>query len=252
MSNRAGTFKFFKTWTLHEDCRRLLLENWTNRFRGHVMSRLQVKLKHMKKIYTHWNRTVFGDVDKQVRLAVDEVNRIQQIIDTDGFSNQLYTQDIEAQLLLTKALNHQEEFWREKARDQQFIHGDRNTAYFHRVAKVRASKNSISFLQDGERVITDPSDIEVHMVNYFKSIFTVANNCNHNNLIEETIPSMVSDDENQQLMRVAQRDEIKDAVFALNGDGGPGPDGFGGHFYQTYWDIVGTDVVQSVQEFFYY
>jgi len=39
-------------------------------------------------------------------------------------------------------------------------------------------------------------------------------------------------------------------VFSLNGDGAPGPDGFGGHFYQTFWDIVGDDVVNSVQEFF--
>jgi hypothetical protein len=61
---------------------------------------------------------------------------------------------------------------------------------------------------------------------------------------------MVSVAENQMLMRVPQRDEIKDTVFALNGDGAPGPDGFGGHFYQTYWDIVGNDVIQSVQEFF--
>lgn len=39
-------------------------------------------------------------------------------------------------------------------------------------------------------------------------------------------------------------------MFSLNGDGAPGPDGFGGHFYQTYWDVVGTDVIHSVQDFF--
>lgn len=92
-------------------------------------------------------------------------------------------------------------------------------------------KNSISLLQDGDRVLTDPSDIEAHVVTYFQSIFSVANNCTPNNMIEETIPSMVSDADNQQLLRVPHSVEIKDAVFALNGDGAPGPDGFGGHFY---------------------
>jgi len=52
------------------------------------------------------------------------------------------------------------------------------------------------------------------------------------------------------LLRFPLSAEIKDAVFALNGDGAPGADGFGGHFYQTFWDIVGKDVVQSIQEFF--
>jgi len=46
-------------------------------------------------------------------------------------------------------------------------------------------------------------------------------------------------------------DEIKNAVFDMNADGAPGPDGFGGHFFQHFWDIVGVDVVRSVQEFFY-
>jgi len=210
------------------------METWAKIFRGHGMARLQAKFMYMKPTFKHWNRTVFGNVERQIRLAVDEVNRIQQIIDTDGFSDEHYVQELEAQLLLTKALNHQEDVWREKARDQRFIHGDRNTAYFHRLEKIRASKNSINFLQDGELVITEPADIEVHVINYFQSIFTVAYNCTPNDLITETIPSLVSVEENHMLLRIPQREEIKDAVFAVNGDGAPGPDGFGGHFYQTY------------------
>jgi hypothetical protein len=207
------------------------------------MARLQEKLQHVKQAFKQWNQMVFGEVERQVRLAMDEFNRIQQIIDSDGFSDEYYVQELEAQLLLTKAMNHQEDIWKEKARDQRFIHGDRNTSYFHRVAEIRDATNSITFLQDGELVITEPSDIEGHIINYFQSIFTVANNCIQNDLISETIPSLVSVDENGMLLQIPQREEIKDAVFALNGDGAPGPDGYGGHFYQTYWDIVGADVV---------
>jgi len=76
------------------------------------------------------------------------------------------------------------------------------------------------------------------------------NNCTLNTLVDETIPSLVTEADNQMLLRIPLSAEIKDAVFALNGDGAPGLDGFGGHFYQTYWDIVGKDVVQFVQEFF--
>lgn len=44
--------------------------------------------------------------------------------------------------------------------------------------------------------------------------------------------------------------EIKAAVFALNKDSAPGPDGFGAFFFQTYWDIIKEDVVKAVLEFF--
>ena len=30
----------------------------------------------------------------------------------------------------------------------------------------------------------------------------------------------------------------------------PGPDGFSGRFYQRCWDVVGSDVVLAVQDFF--
>jgi hypothetical protein len=153
-------------------------------------------------------------------------------------------QDLAAQLLLTKSLNFQEQLWKEKARDQKFVDGDRNTAYFHRVSRVRAATKSISFLQDGDTIITDPTAIMMHILTYFQAIFSMENNCVQNNLVTDTIPSLVADVENDMLLRIPMYDE---AVFSLNGDGAPGPDGFGGHFFQTFWDIVGTDVVQSIQ-----
>jgi len=109
------------------------------------MVQLQAKLRNVKNCFKIWNRTVFGDVDRQVRLAVDEVNRIQHLIDSEGFSDNLYLQDLEAQLLLTKALNLQEELWKEKVRNQHFVSGDRNTTYFHRVSKIQTATKSISF-----------------------------------------------------------------------------------------------------------
>jgi len=91
---------------------------------------------------------VLGDVNSKVHLATYEVNRIQQLIDLEGFSDVLYAQDLVAQLLLTTTLNCLDQFWKEKARDQSFIHGDQNTSYFHRVAKIRAASNNISLLYE--------------------------------------------------------------------------------------------------------
>jgi len=74
--NIVVPFKFFKTWTSHEDCRQLVSENWLKHVRGFGMERLQLKLKSLKHVFKQWNRTIFGDVERKVWLAVDEVNRI--------------------------------------------------------------------------------------------------------------------------------------------------------------------------------
>ena len=34
------------------------------------------------------------------------------------------------------------------------------------------------------------------------------------------------------------------------GNSAPGPYGFGGCFFQSYWDVVGINVIKSVNQFF--
>jgi hypothetical protein len=56
---------------------------------------------------------------------------------------------------LESALNKQELFWQEKANLNWHLHGDRNTKYFHRIAKIKTSTKMITSLQDGEHVLID-------------------------------------------------------------------------------------------------
>jgi len=52
------------------------------------------------------------------------------------------------------------------------------------------------------------------------------------------------------LIKCPDFSEIKNVVFNLNGNSAPGPDGFGGVFYHSCWEIIGTDVCNAVQQFF--
>jgi len=94
---------------------------------GSGMHRLQTKLRRVKDAFKVWNKYVFGDVQRQVKLAADEVERLQALIDVEGLDADLHAQELQAQLTLTRAMNCQDQFWREKARNQSFIFGDRNT-----------------------------------------------------------------------------------------------------------------------------
>ncbi|KAM2008256.1 hypothetical protein ACFX16_003170 [Malus domestica] len=42
--------------------------------------------------------------------------------------------------------------------------------------------------------------------------------------------------------------EIKDAMFNMEGAKAPGPDGFQGIFFQSYWDIIAAEVHGIVDE----
>lgn len=64
------------------------------------------------------------------------------------------------------------------------------------------------------------------------------------------IPNLVSNEDNDLLSKLPSMEEIKNAVFSMNGNGAPGPNGFGGFFYQHFWDIIAKDVYNAVLQFF--
>jgi hypothetical protein len=99
-------------------------------------------------------------------------------------------------------------------------------------------------------VINEPSQIAEHVVNHFQNLFCTNSFVQDQILVEEVIPKLVDDNVNNLLTILPSKDEIKHAVFDLNKDGAPGPDGFGAHFFQTYWEIIQEDVVNAVLQFF--
>ncbi|XP_020254288.1 uncharacterized protein LOC109831370 [Asparagus officinalis] len=46
------------------------------------------------------------------------------------------------------------------------------------------------------------------------------------------------------------RDEIKNAVFSINDNKAPGPDGFSASFYKASWAIIGEEVTMASEDFF--
>ncbi|XP_026410498.1 uncharacterized protein LOC113305700 [Papaver somniferum] len=70
------------------------------------------------------------------------------------------------------------------------------------------------------------------------------------NFISRNIQSTVSQADNNFLTARPDMLEIKADVGDMNANGAPGPDGFSGTFFTSFWDTVGTDVINSVQFFF--
>lgn len=60
----------------------------------------------------------------------------------------------------------------------------------------------------------------------------------------------VSQDMNKELNRIPSHDEVRVAVFSFEGNKFPGPDGFPMFFFQTFWQIIGSDVGDVAREFF--
>lgn len=67
----------------------------------------------------------------------------------------------------------------------------------------------------------------------------------------DCIPQLVTSEDNANLLRPVTLEEVKEAVFLLNGDSCPGPDGFTWKFFQKCWSIIFTDLMSAVEDFFF-
>lgn len=85
---------------------------------------------------------------------------------------------------------------------------------------------------------------------FFTNLYASDNCCQPNDLIEKVIPDLVTLEDNFMLTILPTLEEVKAVVFDLNGDSALGPNGFGGSFYQAFWNVIGHDVHNSVLQFF--
>lgn len=70
------------------------------------------------------------------------------------------------------------------------------------------------------------ANLENKVLNYFSSIYASENCCVQNDIISKTVPPLVTIKDNGFLTNIPTKSDVHSAVFGVNGDGVPGPNGF--------------------------
>ena len=154
---------------------------------------------------------------------------------------------------LLEAYKAEENYWKQRNR-QLWLHlGDKNTGFFHASTKKRKAINKFAVIENEEGVeVYKEEEIAETKERYFTNMFT-PNVCNINymkDIISEAIDPRVTNEQKDKLISVPDAEEIKEALFSINLEKAPGPDGFSACFFQSNWGIVGRDMIREVQEFF--
>ncbi|GKV25846.1 hypothetical protein SLEP1_g35229 [Rubroshorea leprosula] len=223
-------FKFFNFWTKNRRFLDVVKETWSSvEVQGCYMFQLCKKLKALKAPLRKLNKECYGNLPEKL-------------------------QQEEQAKKVTKLSLAEEVYLKQKSRVQWLKEGDQNTTYFHKVMKVRRSRNMIReiYSDDGE-LLTQYVDIAKEAVGFFERLLgTEDPNCNGGDLdlLRSIFDYQLPDDVQQSLTKPITADECRFAFFSSLNNKSLGPDGYTIEFYKAAWNIVGDLVTKAIQEFF--
>jgi len=177
-----------------------------------------------------------------------------EAIDKKAESNSLSDNEIHMKHYLKERLVHllrEEEIkWYKRAKVKTLLQGDNNTHFFHLVANGKHRKQHIFRLEQEDGIIVGDTNLKNYITNYYKNLFGQPE-ANNFSLVESRIEDIpqVSAEENIMLTSPFTEEEVKQAVFQMEHNKAPGPDGFPAEFYQVFWEIIKGDLMSLFKDF---
>jgi hypothetical protein len=188
----------------------------------------------------------FTPPQQEKQEKIEQLRKIQQQMESKTVTETLMNQEKEAQQHLQHTLRREEEHWRLKSRSLWIKEGDSNTSFFHKQAQSRRKKNTVTSITSSTGQQIDSfeqvkAEAYRHFNNLYQQPIEEATNTEAIGMLAN-IPEIVSEPENNQLVQEISEEEIAKAIWSLDPDKAPGPDGFPIRFYRSYWDIIKRDL----------
>ena len=243
-------FRYQNYWSQYQQVQHIVKRQWNHPVQGTSMFKLVHQLKVIKQHIRNWARTSL--CNNQNRLTVNS-QKIQAV--EDQLLNQPDNPRLNSwlsRLLIQreKLMLFNQKYWDRHKRNEWLVNGDRNSRYFHQLVTNRRKRNAVLKLQDDSGVWLDTQQlIADKLVTDFTARFRSSGG-SFARLIDIPLETRITDCDNNSLLRIPNREEVKQALFSIDSTKTPGPDGFGAGFFKKYWDIIHQEFYDSITEFF--
>ena len=115
--------------------------------------------------------------------------------------------------------------WQQKSREAWLKEGDMNTGFFHRMANAHRRKNCLNSICINDRKLDKEADIKEGLVDAFQKLLSAPGGWSPLFLPDLAL-NRIGLEEAASLEETFSENEIWTAIFGLNSDKAPGPDGF--------------------------
>ncbi|RVW71380.1 putative ribonuclease H protein [Vitis vinifera] len=172
-----------------------------------------------------WNKLSFGVLNEKKKSILKDLANLDAIEQDGGLTSELLGQRALRKGELEDLILREEIHWRQKARVKWVKEGDCNSKFFHKVANGRRNRKYIKSLENETGlVLNNAMSITEEILLYFEKLY--ANPIGESWSIEGLDWSPISEESAISLVAPFTEEEISKAIFQMDRDKAPGPDGF--------------------------
>ena len=238
---RRGLFRYDQRLRDNPEVKELVNKAWKEATNCSVHDRISL----VQTVIAAWTKQRY----QNSRLLIEQKQQDLEEAQTCQANDIALIATIEKEL--NDAYAKEEEYWKQRSRLLWLNLGDRNTGFFHATARNRKRANAFSVIEDSEgKMVYQEEEISQVIISYFHQLFTSSSRGNREETVFHALSPMVTDEENESLIRLPSPLEIREAAFSIHADKASGPDGFSGSFFHTNWENIGGEIVKEIQAFF--
>jgi hypothetical protein len=170
------------------------------------------------------------------------------LIDQNRIHLQIY-QQLESEK--NKILLAEESLWRQRSRATWIKAGDLNTKIFHSFASSSRNKKHIWDITDESgNIHNTQQDIKAATTNYFTNFYKARSEVLFSSQVKvaKLYSQSITAEENSLLLRPCNIQEVLAPLKSFSKDKSPGPDGWTVEFYLHFFDLVGSDLLELVED----
>lgn len=250
---RSSLFRFNHSWLTSTDYIVLVHSIWKDPiFTSEVDPQLRLvwKLKVLKSKTRSWFHC--KQVEDQARLLSleAETSNLSHCSISSAWSVEESNKLKGLEATRASILLAEEFAWRLRSRATWLKSGDSNSKFFHKVVSFNKHKKLIWTIKSRGRDVRGQEALKDEAVTHFSQLYKAP--CAHN-LWEKVstaglFPQLVAEDEAEALYKPVTLAEIKDILSHFKTERSPGPEGWTSEFFCFFFDLVGEELLQMVED----
>jgi hypothetical protein len=227
-------FKYEVKWQLDNEHDSVVEEAWKVEPTGDLpMQVVLEKLGSCQKTLSRWSGRRFGNAERLIKKKTKALEVLQH---DEGPDQREAIKKLQGEI---ETLMEQEDLqWKQRAEQNWYQNGDRNTPFFHAWADHRRRINHIKAIvdEDGRRWSNKKEILQV-FIDFYQRLFSSTGTRGLHDCLE-SLDSRVTPEMNGALLKTFTTLEVDAALGQMHPLKSPGPNGFSACFYQKSWSTI--------------